>query len=166
MRFSLKWLLAVMAYVALAVVALDSQQPYLGYALWLATLGTIVYALTLAFLADGARKGMAIGFVASAICYALGMQLAGVYMPSLHVAHDVFGTSKVQPVKRSSFILRTGDPNFERRREESERLSLIREWHNSTGAAAHATGVMLAGMIGAALGALAARHASVGADRE
>jgi hypothetical protein len=40
-------------------------------------------------------------------------------------------------------------------------LYLIREWSRNAGGAAHAIAVTLSGLIGAVLGALAARHATV-----
>jgi hypothetical protein len=69
MRFSLKWALAAMAYIALAAAALAS--PHWAYAdlLWGTAVIIFGYATLLALFSRGKPRARATGFAVFAACY-------------------------------------------------------------------------------------------------
>ena len=69
MRFSLKWILAAVAYVAIAAAAFSQQSWVYADILWAVSLLTIVFAALMAFLARGKSRAAAAGFLAASICY-------------------------------------------------------------------------------------------------
>jgi Co/Zn/Cd efflux system component len=161
-----------MAYVTLAAVALTRGQSLLSYALWIATIGLMVNAIVLAILAHGGGKGSPLGFAVAAFLYLAGVLFVYDAMPSTQLVEYRFGVND-EPSASLKRLAYQGTPisagfslNQANRAAQMERRLLSRLWLYNTRGAAHAIGVMLSGLIGAALGALAARHASVGADRE
>jgi len=75
MRFSLKWALAAMAYVALAAAALSQRSPVWAGLLWTATIFAFCYALLVCFAWDD-RRAAALGFVVVSIVYYVHQQMA------------------------------------------------------------------------------------------
>ena len=69
MRFSLKWILAAVVYVAIAAAAFSQQSWVYADILWAMSLLAIVFAALLAFLARGKGRVMAAGFLAASVCY-------------------------------------------------------------------------------------------------
>jgi hypothetical protein len=146
MRFSLKWLLAVMAYVALAIVAVCSHSLHFAHALWLISFAAVVYAFALATAVPGAARTSAIGFLAGAVIYlAVLWTLPDSVLPSYELAEFL---------QHASFNRRLAEANAAGR-------SISRnDYVNAhvAGWALNAASTLLAGLIGAALGALAARQ--------
>ena len=75
-RFSMKWLLAGMVYVALAAAALT--RPHWGWAdvLWALSFIAVCYAATLAFNFTGERRSRAVGFLIGSLLYAGALHLS------------------------------------------------------------------------------------------
>ena len=71
MRFSLKWILAGMAYAAVAAAAFSQQTWVYADVLWAASLLAIVFAAILASFARGRRQVAAAGFVFASACFLL-----------------------------------------------------------------------------------------------
>ena len=69
MRFSLKWIMAGMAYVAIAAAALGTGKWYFADVLWPLTLVAVIYAILLAVFASGQRRLAAAGFVVGCGCF-------------------------------------------------------------------------------------------------
>jgi len=102
MSFSLKWILAVMAYVAIAATALR-QHPGWLYAdvLWCLSILSIVFAATLSVFARGQRKAAAIAFLLASIGFAGFRVASGFFLHGgLFLAENLFlmlGIDAVNP---------------------------------------------------------------------
>lgn len=99
MRYSLKWGLMGMAYVALAAAAFG--QGHWAYAdlLWLATFGAICLAILIAILGTGARRAGGVGFAIFALALAMCMQFAPDSLPTrrIFLAAELRSYASVQP---------------------------------------------------------------------
>jgi hypothetical protein len=73
MRFSMKWALAAMAYVAVAAAAFSRQTWVFADLLWAASLLAVVFATLVAAFARGRRQVAAAGFVVASGCFLLCM---------------------------------------------------------------------------------------------
>jgi hypothetical protein len=73
MRFSIRWLLAVMAYVALLAAAVGSRSAVLTDAICGISLLAICYAIVVAVVDRGLRQAMAVGFAAVAAVHLVCM---------------------------------------------------------------------------------------------
>ena len=82
MRFSLKWGLFGMAYVALAAAAFSQGHWVYADLLWCVTFLAICYALLIAATAPGATRVVAAGFAIFALAFALCAQFAGETTPT------------------------------------------------------------------------------------
>jgi hypothetical protein len=71
MRFSLKWILAVTAYGAIATAAFSRPAWYYSDGLWSFSILCNVFAATLAVFARGRKKAAAIGFVLAGVGFAV-----------------------------------------------------------------------------------------------
>jgi hypothetical protein len=71
MRFSLKWILAGMAYVAIAAAAFGRGNWYYADLLWAVTLLAVVYGILVTAFARGRRQVAAAGFVVASVCFVL-----------------------------------------------------------------------------------------------
>lgn len=71
MRFSIRWILGGMAYVAVAAAAFSRQTWVFADALWAMSLLAVVFAALLAVFARGRRQIAAAGFVVASACYLL-----------------------------------------------------------------------------------------------
>ena len=96
MRFSVKWLLAATAYIAIVTAAF--KQKHWGYAasLWLVTFCAICYAVALSIWARGERRARAVGFVTGALSLLIAMQYAEDNLPSLRIAQWLLDTNEQQ----------------------------------------------------------------------
>jgi hypothetical protein len=82
MRFSMKWVLLGMAYVAVAAAAFSQGHWVYADLLWLAAFLGVCYALITAAAALGARRAVATGFAIFAIAFALCAQFADDAIPT------------------------------------------------------------------------------------
>ena len=82
MRFSLKWVLFGMAYVAVAAAAFSQVHWVYADLLWCAAFLAICYALLIAATAPGAKRIVAAGFAIFALAFALCAQFAGETTPT------------------------------------------------------------------------------------
>jgi hypothetical protein len=82
MRFSLKWVLFGMAYVALTAAALTQDQWAYADLLWLTTFLAICWAIVTAIFSNGSRRAAAIGFAIFAVGFAACAQVAETSIPT------------------------------------------------------------------------------------
>lgn len=85
MRFSLKWILFGMAYVALAAAALTQDHWAYADLLWLATFLAICWAIVTAIFSNGSRRAAAIGFALFAIGFATCAHVAEQSIPTRRI---------------------------------------------------------------------------------
>lgn len=85
MRFSLKWILFGMAYVAVAAAALTQDHWAYADLLWLATFLAICWAIVTAIFSNGSRRAAAIGFALFAIGFAICAQVAEQSIPTRRI---------------------------------------------------------------------------------
>jgi hypothetical protein len=69
MRFSLKWILVAVVYVAVAAAAFSQQSWVYADLLWAASLLAIVFAALLAFMGRGKGRVAAAGFLLAGLAY-------------------------------------------------------------------------------------------------
>jgi hypothetical protein len=83
-RFSLKWILAGMVYVAIAAAAFGTGKWYFGDALWALTLLVVVYAILGVVISRGRRLG-ALGFVVGAAVFGLCLTYGSDSVPTVRL---------------------------------------------------------------------------------
>jgi hypothetical protein len=69
MRFSLKWILVAVVYVAVAAAAFSQQSWVYADILWAVSFLAVVFAAMMAFLAHGKSRIAAAGFLLASVCY-------------------------------------------------------------------------------------------------
>jgi hypothetical protein len=151
MRFSLKWPLAGMAYVALATAAIARSNDLLASGVWWLTLSAIGYAMLCA-LNKESNRGAAVGFLLFAIsnfaaCYiapqraigSIGLQLVGF---DYRKFADESGFFSKDPVQKNT----------------------IHRAEIATVGTANALGTMAAGLAGAVVGVAAFRNGQRGQE--
>ena len=165
MRFSLKWALALTAYVAFAAATISAPNYGFIVALWAMSLMGACYASLLALAATGRLRIVSAGFaIASAVAiFFLSLQAAGRYrMPWYQLADSQLKIGgSLQSIESYQRMLRPmrADPNNPNyvanlpRIESDLRLALRLQ-------SANALSVMAAGTIGAVLGAVAYKQAN------
>jgi hypothetical protein len=82
MRFSLKWILAGMVYVAIAAAAFSQRTWAYGDILWAVTFLAIVYGGTLAIFARGRRQVAAGAFLIASLGFVLCVAFGGETVPT------------------------------------------------------------------------------------
>jgi hypothetical protein len=82
MRFSLKWILAGVAYVAIAAAAFSQTTWVYADILWAASLLAVVYAALISVFLRGRRQLAAAGFVVASFCFLLCLTLGGDSVPT------------------------------------------------------------------------------------
>jgi hypothetical protein len=82
MRFSLKWVLAGVTYVAVAAAAFSQTTWVYADLLWAASLLAVVYAVLVACFARGRRQAAAAGFVAASVCFLVCSHFANDSVPT------------------------------------------------------------------------------------
>lgn len=85
MRFSLKWGLLGMAYVAVAAAALTQDHWAYADLLWLVTFVAICMAIQSAIFSSGSRRAMATGFALFALGFAACAQFAEQSIPTRRI---------------------------------------------------------------------------------
>jgi hypothetical protein len=85
MRFSMKWILAGMAYVAVAAAAFSQQTWVYADVLWAIGLLAVVYGAIVALFARGRRQAAAAGFVVGSVCFALCVYGSSNSVPTLRL---------------------------------------------------------------------------------
>jgi hypothetical protein len=81
-RFSLKWLLVVMLYAAIAAAAFSHGHWAYADILWIASFIAFGYAVVLVCVERGPRQAVALGFVIFFSCYLLCLYLAPDGLPT------------------------------------------------------------------------------------
>jgi hypothetical protein len=158
MQFSLRWILIATAYVALAAAAFGTGEWYFADALWAASLLAAVYALLLAVFARGRRQMMAAGFALAAAGFLLWLQFgdaqnmptfrllnaAGIGQPAQPKITVGFGGPALYTVLPDGSVMTPPAP--------ADMPDYLR--------AANSVGMLLFGLIGCFVGALAFRAAT------
>jgi hypothetical protein len=85
MRFSLKWGLFGMAYVAVAAAALSQEHWAYADLLWLATFLAVCVSILTAIFGSGSRRATAIGFALFACGFAVCAQFASQSIPTRRI---------------------------------------------------------------------------------
>jgi hypothetical protein len=103
MRFSLKWILAGVAYVAVAAAAFSQQTWVYADVLWAIGLLAVLYGALLAFLARGRRQAAAIGFVVGSLAFAACVFAGSSSVPTLRLLTAAgIGPDSVAPIPMAS----------------------------------------------------------------
>lgn len=101
MRFSIKWTLAGMVYVAVAAAAFSNRAWYYADGLWLASLIAYSLSLVMAIFARGRRQLAAAGFVAFGGVFLLCQEFAPTAVPTDRLLYACGLVSEVTVVPRS-----------------------------------------------------------------
>jgi hypothetical protein len=150
-------LLSAVAYVALIAAAIASFNHTLASIAWLLSFCAICYAIVLSFIANERRRAMAIGFVVLAVSHVVCVYVAPRELPGVRLlsALGYLFSSEVDTlyVRNSDSFLAIG-PN--------RGVPAIRSIPDSAAAVRtlNAVGTVLAGWLGAGIGALAYKHAN------
>lgn len=158
MRFSLKWALAAMAYVALAATAFSSPAHPLNLLLWGAALTAFAYSILLIVVVRGRVQLLALGFVVTSgmllSCYCLAPSRRPslwFFPPQRHVPGPKLEIPDYE-AELQRFNIGNAPPS-------SIIVPFVADYHRALrGDAANAIGIMAAGLIGCGLGALAYRR--------
>ena len=147
MRYSMKWILAAMVYVAIAAAAFS--QPGWVYAdlLWAATFLAFSYAIIVAWLVPGVARARAGGFVIVAACFVASLHLSPVDVPARRVLEAIRVMLPADSVDREPTTV-------------SEWMaSPRRESRGTQIRSADTVATMLSGLVGCLLGSLAYNRA-------
>lgn len=103
MRFSLKWILAGVTYVAIAAAAFSQQTWVYADTLWAIGLLAVVYGALVAFLARGRRQAAAVGFVVGSLAFAACVFTGSSSVPTLRLLSAAgVGPDSVAPIPMAS----------------------------------------------------------------
>jgi hypothetical protein len=146
MRFSIRWMLAGTAFVALVTAAIASQSNLLVDLVWAVVLLAVVYAMVLACSPDKQRQAIAIGFVSVAVMYAACLYFFPSHAPTTHA------------LKAAGYILSKGQV-YEVVSEASGQTRVRTYKVQLAVSAANAVVTLVAGLAGGIVGAVAYAHA-------
>jgi hypothetical protein len=85
MRYSLRWLLLAMAYVALVAAAIGATGSMFVDILWIVWIVSLCYAFVVMCVGKDRRRAMAVGFVALSAAHAACIYLFPYHVPVMHV---------------------------------------------------------------------------------
>lgn len=179
MRFSLKWILISMAYAALSAAALTQDAWAYSDALWAITLVAVAYSILVAIIAAGKQRATAAGFAVFAISFLVCVAAVPESVPSqrLLVAAGVEIGDTIVPVAApggfasvaasGTFSPSTGALSYSAPLSvtvaapptgQAFKMISSAERFAPKLRAANASGAMLFGIVGAALGSYAWRR--------
>jgi hypothetical protein len=75
MRFSIRWMLAIVAYVAVVVAVMVTGSNRLVDLIWAVSWLAICYAAVFAAIGDRRQRAMAVGFPVLSIAHLIGLQM-------------------------------------------------------------------------------------------
>jgi hypothetical protein len=151
MRFSLKWLLGVTAYVALVAGAIGSGKGVFADGVWGISFLLLTYAAVTACNPHSERQAAAIGFTIVAAAHVVGMWLIPDRLPASHFFSALgYGVTPNGEVFVAVFQPIANQPGQVTYRHMPAGWVMVRT--------ANAVGTMLAGLVGCAIGALAYRN--------
>lgn len=145
MRFSLRWLLAAMAYFALVTAAIATKRSLLATLVWYVPILATCYAIVVMCIDVNRRRAMALGFVMLTAAYSIGWLFFSKQVPAM-LAYRAAGYF----VSSDGDIMEP-DPNFPGSYRTSQSMIVSVQ-------AANAAGTLAAGLIGCLIGRLAYRH--------
>jgi hypothetical protein len=146
MRFSIRWMLGAVAFVALVTAAIVSQSYLLVDLAWAVILLAVVYAIVLACNPNKQRQAIAIGFVCVAVMHAACLYLLPSHAPTTHA------------LRAAGYILSKGQV-YEVVSERSGRTWVRTNKMQLAVSAANAVVTLVAGLAGGFVGAAAYAHA-------
>jgi hypothetical protein len=148
MRFSIRWMLAAVTFVALVTAAIASQSYLLVDLVWAVVLLAVVYAIVLAWSPNKQRQAIAIGFVSVAVMHAACLYFLPSHAPTTHAlraAGYILSKGQVYEVNSDEG---PGEPHWIR---ASQVQVAVRT--------ANAVVTLVAGLAGSLVGAAAYAHA-------
>ena len=110
MRFSIRWLLAATAYVALATAAIATGNVLLTDVVWAVTLLAVCFAIVVVCVARRQRQAMALGFVVLATAHLAGLYLMPNRVPAMrlisvagYIVNDTGTIYEIDPAKPGAY---------------------------------------------------------------
>ena len=161
MRYSMKWILAAMVYVAIAAAAFSQDSWVYADLLWSATFLAFGYAVLLAGFVPGPVRTRATGFIVLATCYVACAHFAPQTVPTARIESAAFRADTPQT---GVALALPGMPQGQTYLLEPERFSAglynyARRGLTDEHRAANAIAAMLSGLVGCLLGSLAYNRA-------
>jgi hypothetical protein len=155
MRFSIRWLLAVTAYLALLAATIGTTIDFLVDLLWAVPILAFCYATMVACIDRGKRQAMAIGFVALSAAYVVCMYLAPTNVPAmrLYSAAGYVVSSDGEVYEVTGGATTVGEPRLSRAFRRAQ--GLIPSVRTS-----NAVATLVVGLIGCYIGLLAYKNAN------
>jgi hypothetical protein len=147
MRFSIRLLLSMMAYVALVCATIATQSRFLEDLIWAVPLVGGCFAIVVACIDRGKRQAMAIGFVAMVATHIAIMYLAPYRLPAIRL-YEIAGYATVR--EESHMIYKVVE-------DPSTKVTRFREATGKIPSVRTSNGVftLAAGLIGCLIGGLA-----------
>ena len=140
MRYSMRWILAAMVYVAIAAAAFSQESWVYADLLWLVTFVAIIYAGLLICTARESRRVCAIGFIFGAAAFLTCLQFAPGSLPTVRLERYIREPARlITPQELHSTAMLQRDTARPR--------------------AINAVATMLSGLVGCLLGSLAYHRA-------
>jgi hypothetical protein len=151
MRFSLKWLLGVTAYVALVAGAIGSGKGVFADGVWAVSFLLLTYAAVIACNPHSERQAAAMGFTIVAAAHVVGMYVVADRLPASHFFSALgYGVSPHGGLFVAVFEPIANQPDQVTYRSVPVGGIVVRT--------ANAVATMLAGLTGCVIGALAYRN--------
>ena len=97
MRYSMKWILAAMVYVAIAAAAFSQESWVYADLLWLVTFVAFGYAFLRGCTGIGAQRWRATGFVFLSLCYVVCLHFSPESVPTGRLLVSVFESPIAPP---------------------------------------------------------------------
>jgi hypothetical protein len=154
----MKWLLAAMAYVALAGAAFGQRNWLCVELLWSLTVLAFCYSLLAALLLRGARQAPPIGFAVLWCAYLVALFVVPTRVPSRRVLTIIGYDEPGVELLAEEYDRMAPNQFAEVYPPEAEVRFEVAEGTAPEVHASNALGAMAAGLIGCLLGALAHRH--------
>jgi hypothetical protein len=145
MRFSIRWVLAAMAYFALVAAAMGSYSEFLFELTWVVSIVAFCYAAVFAIVSRGRRQAVAAGFVVMFVLHAFCVLISPDHSPVnwLYLPSGRFVNSGV-------VYEANANPRFQPNPPAPAWIDNVR--------VAYAAGTLLAGFAGFGIGALVWRN--------
>jgi hypothetical protein len=145
MRFSLRWLMVSMAYVAVATTAIATGSDLLADLISALSLLAVSYAIVVACIATRQRQAIAVGFLTLAIAHLVGLYLIPDRVPAMRLLNS------------AGYMVSSKGDIYE---HDPTRPGAVRTIQGMTAVVrtANAIGTLATGLIGCLIGGLAYRQ--------
>ena len=165
MRYSMKWILAAMVYVAIAAAAFSQESWVYADLLWLATFIAVCNNVMLAIVSRDSQRWRAVGFAVFATCFLTCLHFAPDSVPTPRIVNACFLEKKEAPAKQMTVAIDSGSqygyaiPIPVSAVPGLPSYSVVPDHIVRCGRAANAVATMLCGLVGCLLGSLAYNRA-------